>query len=203
MLLQVLNLLEGFDVGGMTPNSPEHIHLVVEAFNLAYADRHAFYADPYAVLVPQKGLVSKAYAAERRRLIDLAKAATAVAPGEPSRFDDLASAAPNGGGSTPPTIGKAERFQMDMTAIVVVGGKIPRVTPAPSLALKDGAPVMAWTTPGEDVQMQANLQVFFNVVHFGMDPQDAVEAPRFRSLHGPAAQYPQEVLPAHGGARFA
>ncbi|HYG68412.1 MAG TPA: gamma-glutamyltransferase, partial [Anaeromyxobacteraceae bacterium] len=77
----------------------------------------------------------------------------------------------------------------------IAGGKIPRITPAPSLALKNGEPYLAWTTPGEDVQMQANLQVFFNLIHFGMDPQSAVEAPRFRSLHGPAAAYPQEVLP--------
>ena len=245
MLLQVLNLLEGFDVAGLKPNGPEYIHLVVEAFKLAYADRHAFFADPYVVQVPQAGLVSKAYAAERRRLIDLARAATEVAPGEPWRFQAPGAAAPAGGGSSPPAIGRGERFQMDTTAIVVVdeagnmfattssnnmgvrrsgvtptglgfvlsgrlrqfsldpanpnvmaGGKIPCVTPAPSLALKDGAPAMVWTTPGEDVQMQANLQVFLDVVHFGMDPQSAVEAPRFRTLHGPAAAYPQELLPA-------
>ena len=91
--------------------------------------------------------------------------------------------------------GRLRQFSLDPeNPNVIAPGKLPRITPAPSLALKDGKPFMVWTSPGEDVQMQANLQVFFNVVHFGMDLQNAVEVPRFRSLHGPAAQFPQAVL---------
>ena len=92
--------------------------------------------------------------------------------------------------------GRLRQFSLDpQNPNVIAPGKIPRITPTPHMALKDGKPFMAWTTPGEDVQTQANLQVFFNVVHFGMDLQTAVEVPRFRSLHGPAPQFPQEMLP--------
>jgi gamma-glutamyltranspeptidase / glutathione hydrolase len=245
MVLEALNMLEGWDVGSFKQNSPEYIHLVVEAFKLAYADRHAYYADPYSVAVPQSGLVSKAYGAARSAQISPVQAAMSVPPGPAWDYEGLASAPRDRAPLLASTnIATKERFQMDTTAIVIIdkdgnmfattssnnmgvqrsgvtvpglgfvlsgrlrqfsldptnpnvvaGGKIPRITPAPSLALKNGQPYMAWTTPGEDVQMQANLQVFFNVVHFGMDPQTAVEAPRFRSLHGPAAAYPQEILP--------
>jgi gamma-glutamyltranspeptidase/glutathione hydrolase len=92
--------------------------------------------------------------------------------------------------------GRLRQFSLDPgNANVIAPGKIPRITPTPHLALKDGKPFIAWTTPGEDVQVQANLQVFFNVVEFGMDPQAAVEAPRFRSLHGPEPNYPQGMKP--------
>jgi gamma-glutamyltranspeptidase/glutathione hydrolase len=63
------------------------------------------------------------------------------------------------------------------------------------MVLKDGKPFMVIASPGEDVQTQAILEVLFNVIHFKMDVQTAVEVPRFRSLHGPAAQFPQELLP--------
>lgn len=243
MVLQALNILEGFDMGSLKHNSPEYIHLILEAFKLTYMDRHAFYGDPYMVKVPAKGLVSKAYAAERRKLIDRTKAAMDMPSGDPWKYEGSAQR-PAGQVLAKTVTATEERPQMDTTAIVIVdkdgnmfattpsnnmgvrrsgvtptglgfvlsgrlrqfsldpanpnviaGGKIPRITPTPSLALKDGKPFMVWTTPGEDVQMQANIQVFFNVIHFGMDLQTAVEVPRFRSLHGPASQFPQEVLP--------
>jgi gamma-glutamyltranspeptidase/glutathione hydrolase len=242
MVLQMLNFLEPYDLAGLKHNSPEYIHLFLEAFKLAYMDRHVFYGDPYMSKIPAKGLVSKAYAAERRKLIDRTKAAMDVPPGDPWKYEGSAE---RPAGPVVVKIVKAEDegFQMDTTAIVIIdregnmfattpsnnmgvrrsgvtptglgfvlsgrlrqfaldpalpnviaGGKLPRITPTPSLALKNGKPFMAWTTPGEDVQMQANLQVFFNVIHFGMDLQTAVEVPRFRSLHGPAPQFPQAIL---------
>lgn len=242
MLLQMLNLLEPYDLAALKHNSPEYIHLFLEAFKLTYMDRHAFYGDPYKVKVPARGLVSKAYAAERRKLIDRTKAAMDVPVGDPWKYEGSAQR-PAGPVVANLVTAAEERPQADTTAIVIVDregnmfsttpsnnmgvrrsgivptglgfvlsgrlrqfsldpqnpnviapGKIPRITPTPSLALKDGKPFMVWTSPGEDVQMQANLQVFFNIVHFGMDLQSAVEAPRFRSLHGPAPQFPQEIL---------
>lgn len=245
MLLEVLNMLEGKNLGALPQNSPQYIHNIIEAFKLAYADRHAYYADPYFVPVPQKGIVSKGFGAERGALIDPAVAAMNVPPGWPWQWEPRAALP-----SKPDAllasnnVAKEERYQIDTTAIVIIdrqgnmfattssnnmgvqrsgvtapalgfvlsgrlrqfsldpnnpnvvaGGKIPRITPAPSMALKNGEPYIAWTTPGEDVQMQANLQVFFNVIHYGMDLQSAVEAPRFRSLHGPDAAYPQAMLP--------
>ncbi len=245
MVLQVLNMLEGKNVGAMGHNTPAYIHHVTEAFKLAYADRHAYYADPYTVPVPQKGIVSKGYGVERGALIDPAAAALSVPPGWPWAWEPQTSL-PRSKGTLLASnhVAKEERYQIDTTALVVIdrhgnmfattasnnmgvqrsgvtptglgfvlsgrlrqfsldpsnpnvvaGGKIPRITPAPSMALKDGQPYIAWTTPGEDVQMQANLQVLLNLIHFGMDPQTAVEVPRFRSLHGPDAAYPQAMLP--------
>lgn len=243
MLLEALNVLEPLDVGALGHNSTQYIHDVIEAFKLAYADRHAFYADPYYVAVPQQGIVSKGFAAERRALLDPAVAADSVPPGDPWPWEPLASTG-HARVLASSLINEQERYSTDTTALVVIdrwgnmfsttssnnmgvmrsgvtpiglgfvlsgrlrqfsldpananvvaGGKIPRITPAPSMALKGGKPFIAWTTPGEDVQMQANLQVFFNIVHFGMNVQDAVEAPRFRSLHGPDAAYPQALSP--------
>jgi gamma-glutamyltranspeptidase/glutathione hydrolase len=73
--------------------------------------------------------------------------------------------------------------------------KRPRTTLTPSLALKDGKPFLAWGTPGGDVQDQVNLQVFLNVVEFGMDIQQAVEAPLFQILDFPPSFYPREASP--------
>jgi gamma-glutamyltranspeptidase / glutathione hydrolase len=246
MLLQAMNLLEPYDFTNMKHNSPEYMHLVVEAFKLAYMDRHNFYGDPDKVKVPYKGLMSKAYADERRKLIDPTKAAMEMPVGDPWKYEGSAGRPADTG----PVLARAStveddpEFRTDTTAIVIIdkdgnmfsttcsnnmgvrrsgvtptglgfvlsgrlrqfsldpknpnviaGGKIPRITPTPQLALKDGKPFMAWTTPGEDVQTQANLQVFFNVVHFGMDLQTAVEVPRFRSLHGPEPHFPQDMKP--------
>src|SRR5205814_9457546 len=66
---------------------------------------------------------------------------------------------------------------------VVAPGKRPRITLSPTLVLKDGAPYMILSTPGGDNQDQALVQVFLNIVEFGMNPQEAVEAPRFDTLH--------------------
>jgi gamma-glutamyltranspeptidase / glutathione hydrolase len=245
MMLQVMNLLEPLDMASLKHNSPEYMHIIVEAYKLAYMDRHNFYGDPYMVKVPAKGLMSKAYADERRKLIDQTKATMDIPPGDPWKYEGSASLPTDRGpvlarasaatderephtdttslvvidkdgnmfsttssnnmgvrrsGVTPTGLGfvlsgRLRQFSLDpQNPNVIAPGKIPRITPTPHMALKDGKPFMAWTTPGEDVQTQANLQVFFNVVHFGMDLQTAVEVPRFRSLHGPAAQFPQEML---------
>ena len=246
MMLQAMNLLEPMDVASMKHNTPTYMHAVIESFKLAYMDRHYFYGDQVAVKVPEKGLVSKAYADERRKLIDMTKAAMEVPPGDPWKYDGAAGASSQTGLvlASASTVEKNPEFNTDTTALVIIDKdgnmfattssnnmgvrrsgvtptglgfvlsgrlrqfsldpknpnviapqKIARITPTPHMALKDGKPFMAWTTPGEDVQTQANLQVFFNVVEFGMDPQTAVEVPRFRSLHGPEPQFPQEMRP--------
>ena len=245
MMLQVMNLLERCDIGNAKHNSPEYMHLIIEAFKLAYMDRHNFYADPSKVKVPVNGLLSKAYAAERRSLIDPTRAVMDMLAGDPWKFEGCAcpagmekvsapSIAADGerepatdttslvvidrdgnmfsttssnnmglyrSGVTPTGLGfvmsaRLRQFSLDPQNVnVIAPGKIPRITPTPHVALKDGKPFMAWTTPGEDIQTQANLQVFFNVVEFGMNPQAAVEAPRFRSLHGPEPNFPQEMKP--------
>ncbi len=86
VLLQTLNLLEGFDVKALGHNTPAYIHLIAEAMKLAYADREWYYADPDFVGVPEQGLLSKQYAAERRKLIDLSAPSLELRPGNPYPF---------------------------------------------------------------------------------------------------------------------
>jgi len=87
VLLEALNILENFDLRSMKLNSPEYLHTVVEALKLAYADRDTYYADPAFVRVPGEGLLSKAYAKERAKLIDPKNASRAFMAGNPLPFD--------------------------------------------------------------------------------------------------------------------
>jgi gamma-glutamyltranspeptidase/glutathione hydrolase len=87
VLLQALNMLEPVDVAGLKRNSADYIHTIVETLKLAYADRDTYYADPDFVAVPAEGLLSKAYAAERRKSIDTAHASTKFIAGDPLPFD--------------------------------------------------------------------------------------------------------------------
>jgi gamma-glutamyltranspeptidase/glutathione hydrolase len=87
VLLEALNILENFDLRSMGRNSPAYLHTVVEALKLAYADRDTYYGDPTFVRVPAEGLLSKAYAKERARLIDPAHASRAFVAGNPLPFD--------------------------------------------------------------------------------------------------------------------
>jgi gamma-glutamyltranspeptidase/glutathione hydrolase len=87
VLLQALNILENFDLHAMGYASADYLHTVTEALKLAYADRDSYYADPAFVQVPGEGLLSKAYAKERARLIDPKKASTSFIAGDPTKYD--------------------------------------------------------------------------------------------------------------------
>src|ERR1700712_5020637 len=80
-MLEALNILEGYDLKTMGHNSPEYLHTVVEATKLAFADRDRYYGDPKFSKIPEETLLSKEYAAERRKLIDLEKASLESRPG--------------------------------------------------------------------------------------------------------------------------
>ena len=236
VMLQALNILEGFDLEAMGHNSTEYVHTVIEALKLALADRDKWYGDPEFYDVPIVGLLSKEYAAERRALIDLERPETEKqVPGNPYAFEgreapvpitwdpglinvaDYVTAATQfslgttsinvvdgdgnmfsltpSGGWTPNWVAgntgliNSQRMQSFVTDPlqnpnnVVQPGARPRITLTPSIALKDGEPFMSWSTHAGDAQDQVLLQIFLNVVHFGMNIQEAVEAPRFRTLH--------------------
>src|SRR5262249_880344 len=101
-LLQTLNILEGYDLGAMGHNSPQAIHVQVEALKLAFADREVYVGDPADVDVPVEGLLSKEYAALRRSLIDPNQAQAAYPPGDPRK---MLGVAPNyRPQSTPPSL---------------------------------------------------------------------------------------------------
>jgi gamma-glutamyltranspeptidase/glutathione hydrolase len=86
-LLQMLNILEHFDLKGLGHNSADYLHVITESMKMAYADRDSYYADPAFVKVPGKGLLSKAYAKTRAAQIDMSRAMTVQAAGDPLPFD--------------------------------------------------------------------------------------------------------------------
>ncbi|MFC1539723.1 gamma-glutamyltransferase family protein [Candidatus Latescibacterota bacterium] len=87
VFLQQLNILEGYDLKAMGHNSLEYIHTWIESAKLAHADKNKYYGDPNYVYVPMDGLLSKKYAAERRKLIDPNKASLELRPGDPYPYD--------------------------------------------------------------------------------------------------------------------
>ena len=224
VMIEALNILEGFDLKKMGWNSDEYIHVLVEALKLAYADRDTYYADPKFSDVPLQ-LLSKAYGAKRREAIDLLAASNDFVPGDfgdpepphPARFagqlrpftDELASkdttcinvidkdgvmfsATPSGawmpsviaGDTGIPLTQRAQSFVMiPGHPNVVEPGKRPRITLSPTLVTQIGRPWMALSTPGGDQQDQALLQVLLAVIEFGLNPQAAIEAPRFQTKH--------------------
>ncbi len=248
-LLQALNILETFDVKAMGYNSARYIHTLYQSMNLAFADRDFYYGDPYFPPdEPVAGLLSKEYARERARGIDLDRNDPDARPGDPYPFqggtnpfleylrnwhtvkrtvttqesspEDAAtggmtpdeafyagttsvqaadaegwvvSITPSGGwvpaviaGNT--GVGLSQRAQSfvldaaDNPFNVLAPGKRPRVTLTPSLALKDGKPFLSFAVQGGDSQDQNLLQFFLNVVEFGMNVQQAVEAANINSF---------------------
>lgn len=223
VFLQQLNMLEFFDLASMGHNTAEYIHTVVEVAKLAFADREKYYADPDFVHVPLDRLLSKEYADERRRLIDPERASMELIPGtignvnsrsecfDTTHLDvvdeqgNMISATPSGGWiqSSPVIEGlgfplgtRAQMFYLDPNhAEALEPGKRPSTTLTPSMVLKDGEPFMAFGTPGGDRQDQWTLQFFLNFVDFGMNLQEAIDAPTFHILHFPASFYPHDAHP--------
>ena len=220
-LLQALAILEGFDLESAGHNSADYLHLLVEAIKLAFSDRERFYGDPRFVDVPLELLLSDEHAEELRARLDPARALGNLPTRDvPSaRKHDTTylcvidadgnafSATPSDtldGGPLVPGLGiivspRGLQSRVDPThPSVLAPGKRPRLTPAPALALRagDGQDTMLWAfgCPGGDVILQAMLQSFLNVVHFGMMPQQAVEAPRVAGFSFPDSFYPHEEL---------
>ena len=201
--LEMLNILEGFDLKAMGFGSIDALHVMVEAKKLAFEDRAKFLADPAAVAVPVAGLLRKDYAAERRKAIRLDRAARVVEPGRPlAKGADtvyLATADEDGmmvsliqsnfrgmgSGVTPPGLGfvlqdRGELFSLvDGDANVYAPGKRPFHTIVPAFLTKDGKPWAAFGVMGGDMQPQGHVQVVANLVDFGMNLQEAGDAPRW------------------------
>jgi gamma-glutamyltranspeptidase/glutathione hydrolase len=202
--LQMLAILDGFDVARMGFGSAEYVHVFTEAKKLAFADRARFYADPAFAEIPVAGLVSRAYGERQRRRIDLARAAASVEPGNPSTKDGdtvyLTTADRDGNmvsliqsnfrgfgsGITPPELGfcvqdRGELF--DLTpgrANSYAPGKRPFHTIIPAFVTKEGAPFLSFGVMGGDMQPQGHVQILVNVIDFGMSLQEAGDAPRIR-----------------------
>ncbi|MDH5240253.1 MAG: gamma-glutamyltransferase [Gammaproteobacteria bacterium] len=200
--LQILNILEGYDLKSMGFGSAEYIHTFVEAKKLAFEDRAKYYADMDFVDVPVETLISKAYADERRKLISAEKASLRVPAGDAKLKDGdtiyltVADADGNmvsliqsnyrgmGSGMTPGDLGfvlqdRAELFALDANhANVVAGGKRPFHTIIPAFIMKDGKPLISFGLMGGAMQPQGHAQVVVNMVDFGMNLQEAGDAAR-------------------------
>ena len=200
--LQILNILEGFDIAAMGYGSDQYVHTFIEAKKLAFEDRARFYADMDFVDVPVDWLVSKEYAAERRKLIG-EKASTELPAGDAPMDGDtiyltVADADGNmdsliqsnyrgmGSGMTPGNLGfilqdRGELFSLDPThANVFEPGKRPFHTIIPAFAMKDGKPLMSFGLMGGGMQPQGHAQIIVNMVDFGMNLQEAGDAARIR-----------------------
>ncbi|MGI9236388.1 MAG: gamma-glutamyltransferase, partial [Woeseiaceae bacterium] len=200
--LQILNILEGFDIAAMGFGSAEYLHTLVEAKKLAFEDRAKYYADMDFVDVPVSRLISKDYAGERRTLISLDKASKNLPAGE-AKLDEgdtiyltVADKDGNmvsliqsnyrgmGSGMTPGELGfvlqdRAELFALDENhANVVEGGKRPFHTIIPAFVMRDGKPLISFGLMGGSMQPQGHAQVIVNMVDFGMNLQEAGDAAR-------------------------
>jgi gamma-glutamyltranspeptidase/glutathione hydrolase len=208
LLLSQLNILEGFDLAALAPTSPERIHLLVEAKKLAFADRNRYAGDPRFVTWPLERLISKAHAADRRALIDPARAGApagalvaehhadtsyfAVADGDGNAVSFIHSLSASFGsgvvaGDTGITLNnRAGRgFSLDPDhPNVIAPGKRTMHTLNAWIACRDGRPWLLGGTPGGDQQTQWSAQVLTGVLDHGLSLQDAVEAPRWFSFPG-------------------
>jgi gamma-glutamyltranspeptidase/glutathione hydrolase len=207
--LQMLNLLEPFDLKKMGANSADFWHVFLEAKKVAFADRGKYYADPAFAKVPVAELIAKPYADERRKLIDLAKAATIYEAGDPRlstsetiylcAVDDerncvsLIQSNYSGFGSGVATaefgFGIQNRgclFSLDPNhANTLEPGKRPFHTIIPSFVTKDKKPWFTFGVMGGDMQPQGQVEVLTNLIDFGMDVQTAGEAPRLEHTGSP------------------
>jgi gamma-glutamyltranspeptidase/glutathione hydrolase len=214
--LQMLELLEGYDVRAMGFGSAAYAHVFVEAKKLAFEDRAKWYADPEFARVPVRELISTEYAAKRRALIDPLRAAKSVPAGNPAldQGDTIclstADEAGNmvsliqsnyrgfGSGLVPEGLGfglqdRGELF--DLTpgrANSYAPKKRPFHTIIPGFVTKDGAPYMAFGVMGGATQPQGHVQVLVNQIDFGMNVQEAGDAPRM--LHEGSSEPTGEVM---------
>ena len=214
--LQILNILEGYDVAAMGFGSADYIHTFVEAKKLAFEDRARFYADMSMADVPVATLISKAYAAQRRELINPQRAQRRVVAGNPAleagdtvylctadEEGNMVSLIQSnyrgmGSGMTPPGLGfilqdRGELFDLEPGhANSYAPGKRPFHTIIPAFLTRDGKPWVAFGVMGGATQPQAHAQVVVNLVDFGMNLQEAGDAPRI--LHSGSSQPTGETM---------
>jgi gamma-glutamyltranspeptidase/glutathione hydrolase len=207
--LQMLNLLEPYDLKSLGPKSAEYVHLFVEAKKLAFADRAKFYADPAFGRLPIAELISKEYAAKRRVLIDQQHALVNVPAGDPKleRADtvyltvvdkdrnccSLIQSLYHGFGSqvVPGNVGFALQNRGNLFALDdqhlnrLEPGKRPFHTIIPAMVTKDGRPWFSFGVMGGDMQAQGHVSILVNLIDFGMNVQAAGDAARIR--HGGSA----------------
>lgn len=203
--LEMLNILEGYDFSKIPYGSSKHIHLFTEAKQLAFEDRAKYYADMQFSKVPVQQLISKKYADERRKLINENKAGIYNA-GDPMEGGTIylttADSEGNmvsliqsnyrgmGSGMVPPGLGfmlqdRGELFNLDPNhANAYAPGKRPFHTIIPSFITKNGVPFVSFGVMGGDFQPMGHVQIVMNLIDFGMNLQEAGDAPRINHSGG-------------------
>ena len=197
--LQMLKILEGYDFSKIDFGSDEHIHLFIEAKKLAFEDRAKFYADMTFADVPLETLISESYANERRALIK--EKASKYSAGQISAGETIYMTVADkdgymvsliqsnyfgmGSGVVPEGVGfmlqnRGALFNLDENhANVYAPGKRPFHTIIPAFVTKDGVPFLSFGVMGGDFQPQGHAQIIMNIVDFGMNTQEAGDAPRW------------------------
>ena len=203
--LQILNMLEQFDIGQLKPNSAEHLHLFIEAKKLAFEDRAQYYADVDFADVPIEWLISKDYAKQRGKRIDPKVASAKLMHGDPELDSDtIYLCAADGEGNMisfiqsnyhgfgsmicPDGVGfpiqnRGQAFSLDPDhRNRLEPHKRPFHTIIPAFMTRDGRPVMPFGVMGGDFQPQGHAQVVMNMIDFGMSPQQAGDQPRVEHI---------------------
>ena len=218
--LQMLNILEGFDLAAMGRDSTDFWHVLIEAKKLAYADRARYYADPQFSEVPVEELLDRGYAAERAKLIDMGRAARSIEPGNPALDHGdttfLVAADSNGmlvsliqsnytgfgSGYVVPSLGfgiqdRGALFSLDPHhPNALEAGKRPFHTIIPAFMGWNGVPDTPFGLMGGDMQPQGHVQIVLNLVDFGMNLQEAGDAARF---HHTGSSEPTGTVMTDGG----
>jgi gamma-glutamyltranspeptidase/glutathione hydrolase len=219
--LQILNILEQYDIAGMGFGSQEYIHTFVEAKKLAYEDRAKYYADPAFNEIPVQELISKEYAKKRKELIDDNRAARSYPAGKLGHGETIymttADAEGNmvsliqsnyrgmGSGMIPPGTGfilqdRGELFSLEPGHFnVYEPGKRPFHTIIPCFVTKDGKPFISFGVMGGAMQPQGHAQIVVNMIDFGMNLQEAGDAPRIQHL---GSSQPTDEVMTDGGTVY-
>lgn len=202
--LQMLNIMENYDIRHMGFGSAEYIHLFTEAKKLAFEDRARYYADPAFSKIPLERLLSKEYARERAALINPDRAARSYAPGIPEQPSTIylttADSQGNmvsliqsnyrgmGSGMTPGDLGFILQDRGEMFSLeeghpnVYAPHKRPFHTIIPGFITKEGKPFLSFGVMGGAMQPQGHVQIVCNLIDFGMNFQEAGDAPRIQHL---------------------
>jgi gamma-glutamyltranspeptidase/glutathione hydrolase len=203
-VLQMLNILEEYDLRQLGFGSPDYLHLLIETKKMVYEDRARYYADPNFSKIPLGFLISKEYAAQRRKLIDPNRSTVSYHPGDlpledgdtiyltvadssgtmvsliQSNYDGM------GSGMTPPGLGFVLQNRGVLFSLetghpnVYAPHKRPFHTIIPGFVTKDGKPYISFGVMGGSMQPQGHVQVLVNMIDFGMNLQEAGDAPRIR-----------------------
>jgi gamma-glutamyltranspeptidase/glutathione hydrolase len=204
--IQMLNIMEGYDIQSMGFNSPDYLHLLVEAKKLAFADRDRYVSDPEFGDIPLEKLISKEHAQNQRKRISLDRASPGADYGSEMESDTTYLCVADKEGNMVSFINsifqafgsgivvgdtgiilqnRGKAFTLDASHLNrLEPHKRPLHTIIPAMVFQGEKPLMVFGVMGADMQPQGHVQVLINLVDFGMNIQDALEAPRIRHLEG-------------------